>query len=89
MRHQHRKPPIGRGQTRDALRRTVGIVRIVLGRGTPVIDKAQGNQRLRPAALPGSGEFGIASPCATAIGSRLPAMASKNNDGDSTTSTIA
>ena len=27
------------------------------------------------------------SPCATAIGSRLPAMASKNRDGDFTTST--
>ena len=47
------------GDDRAARWRTVGIVRIVFGRGTPVIDKAHRNQLLRPAVLLRSGEFGI------------------------------
>ena len=68
-------------------RRTVGVERIGLGRRAAVVDEAQRDQRLRLRAAAGRTRA-RPSPCAVAIGMRLPAMPAKNSDGLSATSTM-
>src|SRR5213595_536408 len=44
MRHENRKPSISGGQTGDAARRPIRIVWIHFGRGTAIVDEAQGGE---------------------------------------------
>ena len=90
VRHQDGEAAVGRGEPGDAVRRAVRIVRVALGRPAAgcrrsAARRAASRRRVRRRRA----NSARPSPCATAIGMRLPAMPAKNSDGDRPISTSA
>jgi hypothetical protein len=76
VRHQHGEAAVGGGHRGQAAGAAVGVERVGLGGLAVVVDEA--HRALHLGASPRCEKSARPSPCATAIGSRLPAMPVKN-----------